>query len=255
VRIGDVLTLPVGGKVIACASCNWANGAGRPRKRRHSTKCCRIDVGRRWRREPTSALPSRKGSTSLEIMSEAGEGRRQQPPWIKALNPFGRPRRLVGRSRSKLGDLGEGPHQADGCRWDRHAAAVLSAPGVQTSEGGAREGARAMANDRLRRRPASIPIVSPARAIAPQNPDKAAQELQRRCVAGLRVRGDETRTPTANISTTRSTGRSSNVPPRSTSAIYIHPRDPRRSSAVRLGYPGSSWAGDGRLKSARTRFR
>ena len=121
-----------------------------------------------------------EGVNFPEIMSEAVKVAAQQPPLIKALNPFGGSGGLWDTLGSKLGDLGEGRiKQMDADGIDMQLL-LLSAPGVQTLEEGLATELAAMANDRLaaasRKHPDRLAGLA---AIAPQNPDKAAQELQR----------------------------------------------------------------------------
>src|ERR1700704_3763794 len=121
-----------------------------------------------------------------EIMSEAVKVAAKQPPAIQALNPFGGSGGLWDVLGAKLGDLGEGRiKQMDADGIDMQLL-LLSSPGVQTLEESLAIELAAMSNDRLsqacRRHPDRLAGLA---ALAPQNPKRAAEELQR----GVRTLG------------------------------------------------------------------
>src|SRR5215470_15431845 len=131
-------------------------------------------------------IATEEGFNFPEIMSEAVKVAAVQPPLVKALNPFGGSGGLWDALGSKLGDLGEGRiRQMDEDGIDMQLL-LLSSPGVQTVEENLAIELAAMANDRLaeacRRYPKRFAGLA---ALAPQNPQKAAQELQR----GVRTLG------------------------------------------------------------------
>src|SRR6185295_6185695 len=149
--------------------------------RRGSAHALRSPAGIRSMAErPYKRIAVEEGFNFPEIMSEAVKVAAQQPPLVKALNPFGGSGGLWEALGSKLGDLGEGRiRQMDEDGIDMQLL-LLSAPGVQSLEETLATELAAMANDRLsaasRKHPDRITGLA---AIAPQNPDKAAQELQR----------------------------------------------------------------------------
>ena len=121
-----------------------------------------------------------EGFNFPEIMSEAVKVAAQQPPLIKALNPFGGSGGLWEALGSKLGDLGEGRiRQMDEDGIDMQLL-LLSAPGVQSLAEPLATELAAMANDRIsaatRKHPDRLAGLA---ALAPQNPEMAARELQR----------------------------------------------------------------------------
>ena len=180
-----------------------------------------------------------EGVNFPEIMSEAVKVAAQQPPLIKALNPFGGSGGLWDTLGSKLGDLGEGRiKQMDADGIDMQLL-LLSAPGVQTLEVGLATELAAMANDRLaaasRKHPDRLAGLA---AIAPQNPDKAAQELQR-AVRTLGLKGAVVNSHTngeylddPKYRPILECAAALEVP------IYIHPRDPSPQLGGPLGIPG-----------------
>ncbi len=160
VRIGDVLTCRWAARWSRCASCNWANGAARRRKRRRSTKCCRI---RRTRgRDGGEDLQAHRGRGRVQLSRDhvgGREGRRPAAAPHQGAESVRRQRRIVGRAGLEAGRPRRGPHPPDGCGRDRHAAAV--------AVGARRAVARSRTRDRARgdgqrpaggRRRASIPI-------------------------------------------------------------------------------------------------
>jgi 2,3-dihydroxybenzoate decarboxylase len=180
-----------------------------------------------------------EGFNFPEIMSEAVKVAAQQPPLIKALNPFGGSGGLWDVLGAKLGDLGEGRiKQMDADGIDMQLL-LLSAPGVQSLETVLATELAAMANDRLaeasRKHPDRITGLA---AIAPQNPDKAAQELQR-AVRTLHLKGAVVNSHTngeylddKKFWPILECAAALDVP------IYIHPRDPSPQLGGPLGIPG-----------------
>src|SRR5262245_35993927 len=116
-----------------------------------------------------------EGVNFPEIMSEAVKVAAQQPPMIKALNPFGGSGGLWEALGAKLGDLGEGRiRQMDADGIDTQLL-LLSAPGVQTLGEQLATELATMANDRLSTAARKYPDrLAGLAAIAPQNPEKAA---------------------------------------------------------------------------------
>jgi 5-carboxyvanillate decarboxylase len=180
-----------------------------------------------------------EGVNFPEIMSEAVKVAARQPPAIKALNPFGGSGGLWETLGAKLGDLGEGRiRQMDADGIDMQLL-LLSAPGVQTLEEVLATELAAMANDRLaaatRAHPERIAALA---AIAPQNPEKAALELQR-AVRTLGLKGAVINSHTngeylddRKFLPILECAASLDVP------IYIHPRDPSPQLGGALGIPG-----------------
>ncbi len=180
-----------------------------------------------------------EGFNFPEIMSEAVKVAAQQPPLVKALNPFGGSGGLWDALGSKLGDLGEGRiKQMDADGIDMQLL-LLSAPGVQSLEAVLATELAAMANDRLaeasRKHPDRLTGLA---AIAPQNPDKAAQELQR-AVRTLGLKGAVVNSHThgeylddRKFWPILECAAALDVP------IYIHPRDPSPQLGGPLGIPG-----------------
>jgi 5-carboxyvanillate decarboxylase len=180
-----------------------------------------------------------EGVNFPEIMSEAVKVAAGQPPAIKALNPFGGSGGLWETLGAKLGDLGEGRiRQMDADGIDMQLL-LLSAPGVQTLEEALATELAAMANDRL----AAATRAHPERlaglaAVAPQNPEKAALELQR-AVRTLGLKGAVINSHTngeylddRKFWPILECAASLDVP------IYIHPRDPSPQLGGALGIPG-----------------
>ena len=131
-------------------------------------------------------IATEEGFNFPEIMSEAVKVAAKQPPLIKALNPFGGSGGLWDVLGAKLGDLGEGRiKQMDADGVDMQLL-LLSSPGVQTLEESLAIELAAMANDRLSAACSKHPTrFAGLAALAPQNPERAAQELQR----GVRTLG------------------------------------------------------------------
>src|SRR5262245_12645772 len=180
-----------------------------------------------------------EGFNFPEIMSEAVKVAAQQPPLIKALNPFGGSSGLWEALGAKLGDLGEGRiRQMDADGIDMQLL-LLSAPGVQTLEEGLATELAAMANDRLSAASRKYPDrIQGLAALAPQDPDKAAQELQR-AVRTLGLKGAVINSHTngeylddRKFWPILECAAALDVP------IYIHPRDPSPQLGGPLGIPG-----------------
>jgi 5-carboxyvanillate decarboxylase len=180
-----------------------------------------------------------EGFNFPEIMSEAVKVAAQQPPLVKALNPFGGSGGLWEALGAKLGDLGEGRiRQMDEDGIDMQLL-LLSAPGVQTLEEGLATELAAMANDRLAAASRKYPDrLAGLAAIAPQNPEKAAQELQR-AVRTLGLKGAVINSHTngeylddGKFLPILECAAALEVP------IYIHPRDPSPQLGGPLGIPG-----------------
>jgi 2,3-dihydroxybenzoate decarboxylase len=180
-----------------------------------------------------------EGFNFPEIMSEAVKVAAQQPPLVKALNPFGGSGGLWEALGAKLGDLGEGRiRQMDADGIDMQLL-LLSAPGVQTLGEGLATELAAMANDRLAAASRKYPNrLTGLAAIAPQNPEKAAQELQR-AVRTLGLKGAVINSHTngeylddRKFWPILECAAALDVP------IYIHPRDPSPQLGGPLGIPG-----------------
>jgi 5-carboxyvanillate decarboxylase len=180
-----------------------------------------------------------EGFNFAEIMSEAAKVAAVQPPLVKALNPFGGSGGLWDVLGGKLGDLGEGRiKQMDADGIDMQLL-LLSSPGVQTLEENLAIELAAMSNDRLsaaiRANPARLAGLA---AIAPQNPEKAALELQRG-VRSLGLKGAVINSHTngeylddRKFWPILECAQALDVP------IYIHPRDPSPQMGGPLGIPG-----------------
>jgi len=180
-----------------------------------------------------------EGFNFPEIMSEAVKVAAQQPPLIKALNPFGGSGGLWEALGSKLGDLGEGRiRQMDEDGIDMQLL-LLSAPGVQSLAEPLATELAAMANDRLstatRKHPDRLAGLA---ALAPQNPEMAARELQR-AVRTLGLKGAVINSHTngeylddRKFWPILECAAALDVP------IYIHPRDPSPQLGGPLGIPG-----------------
>lgn len=180
-----------------------------------------------------------EGFNFPEIMSEAVKVAAQQPPLIKALNPFGGSGGLWDALGSKLGDLGEGRiRQMDADGIDMQLL-LLSAPGVQSLEEGLATELAAMANDRLSTAAHKYPDrLAGLAALAPQNPEKAARELQR-AVRTLGLKGAVINSHTngeylddRKYWPILECAAALDVP------IYIHPRDPSPQLGGPLGIAG-----------------
>ncbi len=185
------------------------------------------------------AIACEEGFNFAEIMSEAVKVAAAQPPLVKALNPFGGSGGLWDVLGAKLGDLGDARiAQMDQDGIDMQLL-LLSSPGVQTLEENLAIELAAMSNDRL----GAAIVARPTRlaglaAVAPQNPEKAALELQRGvrtlglkgCVINSHTNGeyldDRKFWPILECA------QALDVP------IYIHPRDPAPSMGGPLGIPG-----------------
>jgi 2,3-dihydroxybenzoate decarboxylase len=184
-------------------------------------------------------IATEEGFNFPEIMSEAVKVAAQQPPLIKSLNPFGGSGGLWDALGAKLGEIGEAriaQMDADGIDMQ---LLLLSSPGVQTLEETLATELAAMANDRLsaacRKHPTRFAGLA---AIAPQNPDKAAQELQR-AVRTLGLKGAVVNSHThgeyldaPKFRPILECAAALDVP------IYIHPRDPSPQLGGPLGIPG-----------------
>lgn len=174
-----------------------------------------------------------------EIMSEAVKVAASAPPLVKSLNPFGGAGGLWDALGSKLGDLGEARiKQMDEDGIDMQLL-LLSSPGVQTLPESLAVELGQMANDRLsaacRKYPSRFAGLA---ALAPQNPEKAAQELQR-CVRTLGLKGAVVNSHTngeylddPKFRPILECAAALDVP------IYIHPRDPSPGLGGPLGIPG-----------------
>jgi len=180
-----------------------------------------------------------EGFNFSEIMSEAVKVAARQPPLIQALNPFGGSGGLWDVLGKKLGDLGEGRiKQMDADGVDMQLL-LLSSPGVQTLEEGLAIELAAMSNDRLAEATHKYPErLQGLAAIAPQNPDKAAQELQR-AVRTLGLKGAVINSHTngeylddRKYWPILACAEALDVP------IYIHPRDPAPQLGGALAIPG-----------------
>src|SRR5262249_32726295 len=139
---------------------------------------------------------------------------------------------------AKLGDLGEGRiKQMDADGIDMQLL-LLSAPGVQSLETVLATELAAMANDRLAEASRQHPDrLTGLAAIAPQHPDKAAQELQR-AVRTLGLKGAVVNSHTngeylddKKFWPILECAAALDVP------IYIHPRDPSPQLGGPLGIP------------------
>jgi len=184
-------------------------------------------------------IATEEGFNFPEIMSEAVKVAAMQPPLIKALNPFGGSGGLWDVLGSKLGDLGEGRiGQMDADSIDMQLL-LLSSPGVQTLEANLAVELAAMSNDRLsaacRRHPDRLAGLA---AVAPQNPQAAAMELQR-AVRSLGLKGAVINSHTngeylddRKFWPILECASALEVP------IYIHPRDPSPQLGGPLGIPG-----------------
>src|SRR5262245_14603496 len=179
-----------------------------------------------------------EGFNFPEIMSEAVKVAARQPPLIKALNPCGSSGGLWETLGAKLGDLGEGRiRQMDADGIDMQL--LLSAPGVQTLEESLAVELAAMANDRLAAATRAYPDrLAGLAALAPQNPQKAALELQR-AVRKLGLKGAVINSHTngeylddPKFWPILASAAALEVP------IYIHPRDPSPQLGGPLGIPG-----------------
>jgi len=188
---------------------------------------------------PYKRIAVEEGFNFPEIMSEAVKVAAQQPPLIKALNPFGGSGGLWDVLGAKLGDLGEGRiRQMDADGIDMQLL-LLSSPGVQTLEENLAIELAAMSNDRLAAATHKYPDrLAGLAAIAPQNPDKAAQELQR-AVRTLGLKGAVINSHTngeylddPKFWPILACAEALDVP------IYIHPRDPSPQMGGPLGIPG-----------------
>jgi 2,3-dihydroxybenzoate decarboxylase len=191
-------------------------------------------AGRTYKR-----IATEEGFNFPEIMSEAVKVAAKQPPLIQALNPFGGSGGLWDVLGSKLGDLGEGRiKQMDADGIDMQLL-LLSSPGVQTIEETLAIELAAMSNDRLaaacRRYPERLAGLA---ALAPQNPKRAAEELQR-AVRSLGLKGAVINSHTngeylddAKFWPILECAGALDVP------IYIHPRDPSPQLGGPLGIPG-----------------
>ena len=188
---------------------------------------------------PYKRIATEEGFNFPEIMSEAVKVASRQPPLIQALNPFGGTGGLWDALGGKLGDLGEGRiKQMDADGIDMQLL-LLSSPGVQTLEESLAIELAAMSNDRLseacRRRPDRLAGLA---AIAPQNPKRAAEELQRGVrTLGLRGAVINSHTNGEYLDDRKfwpilECAESLNVP------IYIHPRDPSPQLGGALAIPG-----------------
>jgi 2,3-dihydroxybenzoate decarboxylase len=180
-----------------------------------------------------------EGFNFPEIMSEAVKVAAKQPPAIQALNPFGGSGGLWDVLGAKLGDLGEGRiRQMDADGIDMQLL-LLSSPGVQTLEENLALELAVMANNRLadatRKHPNRLAGLA---ALAPQNPQKAAAELQRAVVSlGLKGAVINSHTNGEYLDDTKfwpilACAEALDVP------IYIHPRDPSPQLGGPLGIPG-----------------
>jgi len=188
---------------------------------------------------PYKRIAVEEGFNFPEIMSEAVKVAAQQPPLIKALNPFGGSGGLWDVLGAKLGDLGEGRiRQMDADGIDMQLL-LLSSPGVQTLQENLAIELAAMSNDRLAAATRKYPDrLAGLAAIAPQNPDKAAQELQR-AVRTLGLKGAVINSHTngeylddPKFWPILACAEALDVP------IYIHPRDPSPQMGGPLGIPG-----------------
>jgi 2,3-dihydroxybenzoate decarboxylase len=188
---------------------------------------------------PYKRIATEEGFNFPEVMSEAVKAAARQPPLIQALNPFGGTGGLWDALGGKLGDLGEGRiKQMDADGIDMQLL-LLSSPGVQTLEEGLAIELAAMSNDRLsaacRRHPARLAGLA---AVAPQNPKRAAEELQRAVgVLGLKGAVINSHTNGEYLDDRKfwpilECAQSLDVP------IYIHPRDPSPQLGGPLGIPG-----------------
>lgn len=188
---------------------------------------------------PYKRIATEEGFNFPEIMSEAVKVASRQPPLIQALNPFGGTGGLWDMLGGKLGDLGEGRiKQMDADGIDMQLL-LLSSPGVQTLEESLAIELAAMSNDRLsqacRRHPDRLAGLA---ALAPQNPKRAAEELQR----GVRTLGLKGAVINSHTNGEYLDDRkfwpilecadSLRVP------IYIHPRDPSPQLGGALAIPG-----------------
>jgi 5-carboxyvanillate decarboxylase len=184
-------------------------------------------------------IATEEGFNFPEIMSEAVKVAVNASALVKSLNPFGGSGGLWDVLGSKLGDLGEGRiKQMDADGIDMQLL-LLSSPGVQTlSEQLATELA-AWSNDKLSAACEAHPTrFAGLAAIAPQNPAKAAQELQR-AVRTLGLKGAVINSHTngeylddRKFWPILECAASLDVP------IYIHPRDPSPQLGGPLGIPG-----------------
>jgi len=180
-----------------------------------------------------------EGFNFPEIMSEAVKVAARQPPAIQALNPFGGSGGLWDVLGAKLGDLGEGRLRrmdADGIDMQ---LLLLSSPGVQTLEEPLATALAAMSNDRLAQAVRNYPDrLAGLAAVAPQNPQKAAAELQRAVISlGLKGAVINSHTNGEYLDDKKfwpilESAEALDVP------IYIHPRDPSPQLGGPLGIPG-----------------
>src|SRR5882672_8498048 len=163
-------------------------------------------------------------------MSEAVKVAARQPPAIQALNPFGGSGGLWDVLGAKLGDLGEGRlRQMDADGIDMQLL-LLSSPGVQTLEEPLATALAAMSNDRLAQAVRNYPDrLAGLAAVAPQNPQKAAAELQR-AVINSHTNGEYL--DDKKFWPILESAEALDVP------IYIHPRDPSPQLGGPLGIPG-----------------
>jgi 2,3-dihydroxybenzoate decarboxylase len=180
-----------------------------------------------------------EGFNFAEIMGEATKVAAQQPPLVKALNPFGGSGGLWDTLGGKLGDLGEGRiRQMDADGIDMQLL-LLSSPGVQTLEAPLAIELAAMSNDRLseatRKHPRRLAGLA---AVAPQNPKAAADELLRGVLKlGLKGLVINSHTNGEYLDDRKywpilECAEALDVP------IYIHPRDPSPQLGGPLGIPG-----------------
>ena len=188
---------------------------------------------------PYKRIATEEGFNFPEIMSEAVKVASRQPAHIQALNPFGGTGGLWDVLGGKLGELGEGRiKQMDVDGIDMQLL-LLSSPGVQTLEESLAIELAAMSNDRLsqacRRHPDRLAGLT---ALAPQNPKRAAEELQRGVrTLGLKGAVINSHTNGEYLDDRKywpilECAQELDVP------IYIHPRDPSPQLGGPLGIPG-----------------
>src|SRR6185295_10898643 len=208
--------------------------------RRGSAHALRSPAGIRSMAErPYKRIAVDEGFNFPEIMSEAVKVAAQQPPLIKALNPFGGCGGLWAVPGAKLCELGEGRIRQMDDDGIYMQLVLLSSPGVQTREENLAIELAAMSNDRLAAATHKYPDrLAGLAAIAPQNPDKAAQELQR-AVRTLGLKGAVINSHTngeylddPKFWPILACAEALDVP------IYIHPRDPSPQMGGPLGIPG-----------------
>jgi 2,3-dihydroxybenzoate decarboxylase len=180
-----------------------------------------------------------EGFNIPEIMAEARRVAATQTPFIQSLSPFGAsggPWEVMGEKLADLGDARIRQMDADGVDMQ---LLLLSAAGVQTFAEPVATELAALSNDRLadavRRHPARLAGLA---AVAPQNPEGAARELQR-AVRTLGLKGAVINSHTngeylddPKFYPILECAEALDVP------IYIHPRDPSPQLGGPLALPG-----------------